>query len=399
MQQRTAELFERKIGTYQCASIPGRGQVYGKTAIENWIRKNPGKTRIAAKGDVRKCYPSINRRKLKRMLEKQVRNEDLLYLTFVLIDSFDQGLSIGSYLSQWLCNYYLSAAYHYAAEKLFKRKKHRDGTIEEIRLINHVLFYMDDFLLIGSRKADVRKAMKLLVKYMNEYLDLTVKPDWKLFQIDWIDKDGKQHGEPIDMMGFKIYRDRTEVRRSIFLRGRRAFVKAGKYVEKGKAIPSGNMTKLQIISRQWSSIYDLLLYIKDKEKAKPLEDIQQDLDIIEYSCRKYADVDDEEISMENEQISRAEHEEFRKRIEAEDNRQNRRIEILENSVQQLQELVTSVQTLANNMENMVKEQGQQSARLEALESRDGEKWRTVTSYLLTAILGIAVGIIAKQFGI
>ena len=149
----------------------------------------------------------------------------------------------------------------------------------------------------------------------------------------------------------------------------------------------------------WSSIYDLLLYIKDKEKAKPLEDIQQDLDIIEYSCRKYADVDDEEISMENEQISRAEHEEFCKRIEAEDNRQNRRIEILENSVQQLQELVTSVQTLANNMENMVKEQGQQSARLEALESRDGEKWRTVTSYLLTAILGIAVGIIAKQFGI
>lgn len=103
--------------------------------------------------------------------------------------------------------------------------------------------------------------------------------------------------------------------------------------------------------------------------------------------------------MENEQISRAEHEEFRKRIEAEDNRQNRRIEILENSVQQLQELVTSVQTLANNMENMVKEQGQQSARLEALEARDGEKWRTVTSYLLTAILGVAVGIIAKQFGI
>lgn len=179
----------------------------------------------------------FERRKLKRMLEKQVRNEDLLYLTFVLIDSFNQGLSIGSYLSQWLCNYYLSAAYHYAAEKLFKRKKHRDGTIEEIRLINHVLFYMDDFLLIGSRKADVRKAMKLLIKYMNEYLDLTVKPDWKLFQIDWIDKDGKHHGEPIDMMGFKIYRDHTEVRRSIFLRGRRAFVKAGKYVEKGKAIP------------------------------------------------------------------------------------------------------------------------------------------------------------------
>ncbi len=103
--------------------------------------------------------------------------------------------------------------------------------------------------------------------------------------------------------------------------------------------------------------------------------------------------------MENGLITRAEHEEFCKRIEAEDNRQNKRIEIMENNVQQLQELVASVQTLATNMENMVKEQGQQSARLEALEARDGEKWRTVTSYLLTAVLGIAIGIIAKQFGL
>ena len=103
--------------------------------------------------------------------------------------------------------------------------------------------------------------------------------------------------------------------------------------------------------------------------------------------------------MENEPITRAEHEEFFKRIEAEDKRQNRRIEKLENNVQQLQDLVSSVKTLANNMENMVMEQGQQSARLEALEARDGEKWRTVTSYLLTAVLGIAIGIIAKQFGL
>lgn len=103
--------------------------------------------------------------------------------------------------------------------------------------------------------------------------------------------------------------------------------------------------------------------------------------------------------MENELITRAEHEEFCKRIEAEDNRQNKRIEIMENNVQQLQELVASVQTLATNMENMVKEQGQQSARLEALEARDGEKWRTVTSYLLTAVLGVAIGIVAKQFGL
>ena len=62
------ELFERKIGKYQCASVPGRGQVYGKNAIERWIRKNPDKTRAGAKADVRHCYPSINTRKLMRFL-------------------------------------------------------------------------------------------------------------------------------------------------------------------------------------------------------------------------------------------------------------------------------------------------------------------------------------------
>lgn len=61
------------------------------------------------------------------------------------------------------------------------------------------------------------------------------------------------------------------------------------------------MTKLQIISRLWSTIYDLKL--KQKSEAE----IDQDLDILEYECRKYADVDDEEIEMDNEVITRAEH--------------------------------------------------------------------------------------------
>ena len=64
------ELFERKIGKYQCASVPGRGQVYGKNAIERWIRKNPDKTRAGAKADVRHCYPSINTKKAHEISEK-----------------------------------------------------------------------------------------------------------------------------------------------------------------------------------------------------------------------------------------------------------------------------------------------------------------------------------------
>lgn len=100
----------------------------------------------------------------------------------------------------------------------------------------------------------------------------------------------------------------------------------------------------------------------------------------------------------DEYVTRAEHEEFRMRLDAENNRQNKRIDLLEKNEQQIQSLVTSVEKLALNMENMLKEQERQGERLEALESRDGEMWRKVTGYVITAVIGIVVGYIFTQFG-
>jgi TolA-binding protein len=97
-------------------------------------------------------------------------------------------------------------------------------------------------------------------------------------------------------------------------------------------------------------------------------------------------------------ITRAEHEEFRKRIEEENHRQNRRIELLEENVRQFGALTTSVEKLASNMESMVKEQEKQGKRLEVLEGRDGEMWRKVVGYLITAIIGILVGYVFTQIG-
>lgn len=98
-------------------------------------------------------------------------------------------------------------------------------------------------------------------------------------------------------------------------------------------------------------------------------------------------------------ISRAEHEEFAKRIEEENHRQNRRIEILEKNMQQLAALTSSVEKLAYSIEGMVKEQESQGNRLEKLESKDGEKWRSVSSYVITVIIGLILGYIFQQAGI
>lgn len=53
------------------------------------------------------------------------------------------------------------------------------------------------------------------------------------------------------------------------------------------------MTKLKIISRLWSHITDLRLLIRGQGR-KNLAQIEQELDITEYYCRPYADVNDVE---------------------------------------------------------------------------------------------------------
>ena len=54
--------------------------------------------------------------------------------------------------------------------------------------------------------------------------------------------------------------------------------------------------------------------------------------------------------------------------------------------------------MANSIEAMVKEQKKQGERIESIEGRDGERWRTVTGYIITAVIGILIGFVFKQIG-
>ena len=89
-------------------------------------------------------------------------------------------------------------------------------------------------------------------------------------------------------------------------------------------------------------------------------------------------------------ITRAEHEEFTKRMEAEHTRQNRRIELLEDDVERLGRITSSVERLATNMEGMLKEQERQGERLDKLEGKPGENWNGMVKSILAAI-GSAIG--------
>lgn len=205
----------KRIGEYQYASIEGRGTTKGKQAISRWIRNHNMK--YFTKMDVRKCFESIRHDKLMEFLGRHVKNDKLLHLVETLIWSFEHGLSIGSYLSQYLCNLYMSILYHEIKENMCRTRKGKRGN-KRVNLVRHCLIYMDDILLIGPRKRDLEKAAKLTVRKASE-MGLEIKPNYQVRQID---------GNCIDMLGFKIYRTHTEIRGRTYIRARRAFRRARK---------------------------------------------------------------------------------------------------------------------------------------------------------------------------
>lgn len=98
-------------------------------------------------------------------------------------------------------------------------------------------------------------------------------------------------------------------------------------------------------------------------------------------------------------ITRAEHNEFVKRMEEYNKRQDARIEKLEDVVEQISVLTTSVEKMATNMENMFNEQVSQGERLETLESRDGENWRAAIKYGISALIGAIITYLLSKGGI
>ena len=110
--------------------------------------------------------------------------------------------------------------------------------------------------------------------------------------------------------------------------------------------------------------------------------------------------------MSDEYVRKDVHEEFVKRMEEEDNRQNHRLTKLELAIESISSIATSVERLATNMEHMVREQARQgenlndqSERIRKLEDRDGEMWRKVVSHIVISAISIIIGYFACKLGL
>ena len=94
-------------------------------------------------------------------------------------------------------------------------------------------------------------------------------------------------------------------------------------------------------------------------------------------------------------ITRAEHEEFKKRLDDENKRLSRRIDDLKSTLDKYIDLAVSVNTLANSLKALTDEVGKQNDRIVELENKPAENWNAIIRSILTGIgSAIAVAVVA-----
>ena len=110
--------------------------------------------------------------------------------------------------------------------------------------------------------------------------------------------------------------------------------------------------------------------------------------------------------MDSGYLLKVEHEEFAKRVNEEHERTNARLKELEEQQRENTKMLVNIERIAIGVEANEKELKKINVRLEkqeekfeALESRDGEKWRKAEWLVITGIIAAVVGYILGNIGL
>ncbi len=204
------EIFMKTFCTHTCASIKNRG--IRKTAeLTDKYMKDRFNSEYCLKIDVSKFYPNINHEIMKVLLRRKFKDKDLLALLDQIVDSIpgNKGVPIGSYLSQFLANFYLSYFDHWLKEKM---------------KIKYVIRYMDDMVILHYSKEYLHWLKLQMDKYLMEELDLTIKGNWQVFPTDI---------RGIDFVGFRHFFKFKLLRKSTCKKFKRKMLKIRQKVEQG----------------------------------------------------------------------------------------------------------------------------------------------------------------------
>lgn len=205
-------IFMKGMYEHSYGSVPGRGGYGGMKTLKKWIAHGGKNVKYCLKMDIRHYFESIPHDILLKKLRALIHDERFMVVLEEIINATDKGIPLGFYTSQWLANWYLQGLDHYIKEDL--------GAKYYIR-------YMDDMVIFGPNKRALHRVQKEIERYLNEKLGLEMKDNWQVFLFHYVGKNGER-GRALDFMGFRFYRNRVTLRRSILLKMTRKARKIGK---------------------------------------------------------------------------------------------------------------------------------------------------------------------------
>lgn len=185
------------IDTYSCIKKRGIHAVLKK--LKNDLKDAEG-TQYCLKIDIKKFYPSIDHLILKAIIQRKIKDNDLLSLLFEIIDSAP-GIPIGNYLSQYFANLYLAYFDHW---------------LKEEKKVKYYYRYADDIVVLSDKKSNLHALFFEIEQYLSEKLKLSVKQNHQIFPVD---------ARSIDFVGYRFYHTHILLRKSIKKRFARAVAK------------------------------------------------------------------------------------------------------------------------------------------------------------------------------
>ena len=172
------------FNSYACRK--NKGTVKAIYRCQEYVRKNQWYLKM----DIKKYFDSINHDIAIQLLSHKFKEKSLIALFQKILDTYhkkpSKGVPICNLISQHLANYYLGPFDHWMIE-VQKRKFY--------------IRYMDDFIVFGQCKKELKELLGKIQQYLSEQLDLELKHTTQL----------NRTCIGVPFLGFRIFQKRIQL--------------------------------------------------------------------------------------------------------------------------------------------------------------------------------------------
>lgn len=223
-------LINARLLPTQHASIPHRGQTLLKDQARRYFLKESLGINYFRKTDVVHAYQTLMYSVCVDLVKKEIPKARYAIglLEYLGTAAPDGHLIIGGYLDAWLFNFAMS----YAIRYLYSLGTTRRG--KKILYVIRCVTFMDDFSLASGSIKGQQRAVKSLDKWFRKQQQIELKETTGIVKLLSIEEEKRrrnlpkkaQRGVPmLDMAGYRISRTHVTIRRRVFKRARRQFIR------------------------------------------------------------------------------------------------------------------------------------------------------------------------------